>query len=356
MIAIRLAEAPGPRVLGLRVKERNRRLIERKGARLAGADESEPVLLVPETEVLLPSLFDAVPALTADVDPPSFWPAGAQEETVMQLAPEHVLDVSTGAKKRRAEHRILRATEKPTDGWVSRNFNRPQSRFFSLWFLRAGMTANMASGVCFAIGTLTGWMAAQPGWFALAATGVLFQIASMFDGVDGEMARATLSQSKMGAAIDTIVDNYTYLATLVGFGIGWYREGITPIEIYTLGAIALMLVVTMLLVLAFVRRHAPDASFVFFDRSVRHAIATKDTAPLRMVGRLFYATRRDVLSVIVMALGFTGMRMAIVLLLLAGTLLVQYVLWFHGAALRESALALNPPGIVPETSSRAPSV
>ncbi len=103
----------------------------------------------------------------------------------------------------------------------------------------------------------------------------------------------------------------------------------------------------MLQVLAFVRRYAPDASFVFFDRSVRHAIATKDTATLRMVGRAFYATRRDVLSMLIMLLGFTGMRMAVVLLLLAGTLLVQYVLWFHGRSLRESALIINPPAHSP---------
>ena len=314
------------------------------------------MLVVPENGVLQPSLFEAIPALKGEAPPPASWPDGTSEAAASLVAPEHILDVSTGRARRRAEKTILRATEKPTDGWVSRNFNRPQSRFFSLLFLRLGMSANMASGVCFAIGTATGWMAAQPGWWALAATGVLFQIASMFDGVDGEMARATLSQSKLGAAIDTLVDNYTYLATLVGFSIGWYREGISATEVYTLGAIAAMLVGTLLLVLSFVRRYAPDASFVFFDRSVRHAIATKDTATLRMVGRAFYATRRDVLSVIIMFLGFTGMRMAVVLLLLAGTLLVQYVLWVHGAALRESALALNPPALDAPPSAKAPSV
>lgn len=347
MISIRLAEASGPRVLGLRVKERNRRLIARQGGRLAEKGDGERALFVPETVVLQPSLFRAVPALAGEDVLPATWPEGALEAPAALVAPNHVLDVSTGPKRRQAEHSILRATQKPTDGWVSRNFNRPQSRFFSLWFLRAGMTANMASGVCFAIGTLAGWTAAQPGWWALAATGVLFQIASMFDGVDGEMARATHSQSAVGAAIDTLVDNYTYLATLVGFSIGWYREGITSVELYTLGAIALMLAATMLQVLAFVRRYAPDASFVFFDRSVRHAIATKDTATLRMVGRAFYATRRDVLSMLIMLLGFTGMRMAVVLLLLAGTLLVQYVLWFHGRSLRESALIINPPAHSP---------
>lgn len=337
-VHVLLADSRGPKVLGMRVRDRNERVIARSGASLVGAtgaDGEDRTLIVPDGIVLERSLFD----LLRDVDPPRRlrapdgaeldWGLVSEETPVHQLTEHEFLDVSDESKRLRAERILLLRTEKSTDGWVSRRFNRPQSRFFSLWFLRAGLNANAASAISLATGLACGFAAAQPGALWLAMTGVLFQFASMFDGVDGEMARVTLRDSKVGAVIDSLADNLTYLATLVGFGIGWMREGVTEVEGWSLVSVSVLVVLTLFLVLLFVRKYAPSASFVFFDRSLRRAARESNGVSLRVIDVFFRATRRDLLAVILMFASFLGSRFAIFCLLGFGVLVADYVLLFH---------------------------
>ena len=295
-VRVRLADTEGPLILGMRVRDRNERVVSRgaaKGVEAVRSDEDDPVLFVPDHIMLQPSLFDALSAL----DPPLrlrapdagelAWGRVSESATVHQLSVNHFFEVGDVEGARRAERILVLQTEKSTDGWVSRRFNRPLSRFFSRWFLNAGLSANAASAVSLAIGLGCGFAAAQPGGLWLAATGVLFQLASMFDGVDGEMARVTLRDSKAGAAIDSFVDNLTYLATLVGFGIGWAREGMSEAEGWSLLVVTALIVLTLLQVFCFVRRHAPNASFVFFDRSLQRATQQTQSSSLRAINFFF---------------------------------------------------------------------
>ncbi|NNE19037.1 MAG: CDP-alcohol phosphatidyltransferase family protein [Myxococcales bacterium] len=349
-LRVRLADAKGPLVLGMRVRDRNERVLSRgaaRGVEAVRSDEYEPTLLVPDHIVLQPSLFDALSAL----DPPRRlrapdrgeldWGRVSGSTPAFQLTVDHFFDVADAGGRRRAERILLLQTEKSTDGWVSRRFNRPLSRFFSRWFLKAGFSANAASAVSLAIGLGCGIAAAQPGGFWLAVTGVLFQFASMFDGVDGEMARVTLRDSKAGAAIDSFVDNLTYLATLVGFGIGWAREGISGAEGWLLVIVTALIVTTLLQVLGFVRKHAPNASFVFFDRSLQRATEETKSSSLRAINFLFRATRRDMLALILMCLSFLGSRFAVFCALALGVLVANYLLLFHRGDLVRAAGSLR---------------
>lgn len=349
-ILVRLADSPGPKLLGMTVHDRNERVIARSEASLVGltpADEDSRTLVVPENIVLERSLFEVLEG----IGPPSRlrapdgaeldWGLVSSDTPVHQLSEYDFLDASDEAKRRRAERILLLRTGKSTDGPIACRFNRPQSRFFSRWFLKAGLNANAASAISLLIGLGCGFAAAQPGALWLAATGVLFQFASMFDGVDGEMARVTLRDSKLGAAIDAAADNLTYLATLVGFGIGWAREGITTIEGWSLVTVSVIIVVTLFQVLLFVRKYAPNASFVFFDSSVRRAARESDSLSFRAIDIFFRATRRDLLAVIVMFASFFGNRFLIFCLLGLGVLVADYVLLFHWRDLARAAALLR---------------
>jgi phosphatidylglycerophosphate synthase len=344
-----LADSSGPTVLGMRVRDRNARVAARAGALLVDVhrDVQGSALLVPDHVVLETSLF---PALRG-IDPPCRLrtPAGAtldwgevtSESPQCELDEEHFLDVSDADQRRRAERLLLFRTMKETDGPVSRRLNRPLSRFFSRWLLKAGLGPNVASAVSLALGVACGIVAAQPGSLSLAMTGVLFQFASMFDGVDGEMARVMLRDSKVGAAIDAAADNLTYLSTLLGFAVGWAREGISEPELWLLGIVAALVVITLIRVFVFVRGHAPDASFVFFDRTVRRAAHDSGSVHLRWVDLFFRATRRDLLALILMFVSFFGSRLAIVCLVGLGVLVVDYVLLFHRNDLARAARHLG---------------
>jgi phosphatidylglycerophosphate synthase len=124
-----------------------------------------------------------------------------------------VIDLS-GSK---AGSEILLQTAKTSDGPVSRWLNRPISRRLSAVLLRIpGFTPFHAS-----IGTalLAAAMFAAlmvGGEAGLIAGGVLFQAASVFDGVDGEVARATFRSSAAGAKLDTAIDTMTTLLFVIG--------------------------------------------------------------------------------------------------------------------------------------------
>jgi CDP-L-myo-inositol myo-inositolphosphotransferase len=66
---------------------------------------------------------------------------------------------------------------------------------------------------------------AFPSPAGLVAGAVLFQIASVIDGVDGEIARATFRSSRSGASLDSLVDAFTNLAFLGGAGASFALQG-----------------------------------------------------------------------------------------------------------------------------------
>ena len=124
-----------------------------------------------------------------------------------------------------ASRRLLKSTGKATDGLVSRFLNRPVSQAISGVMLRhiKGLRPIHATG-----GTLVGALA----MFAALALGghpglvlgcLLFHFTSMFDGVDGEIARATYRSSQRGAALDTAVDMATNLLFALGLTLAIHR-------------------------------------------------------------------------------------------------------------------------------------
>lgn len=125
-----------------------------------------------------------------------------------------------------AERRLLRMTGKPLDGVVSRTINRRISQRITGLLLRfpairpIHATAGTALLCTLMISALLSW---KP--WALALGGLLYQAASIFDGVDGEMARATFRSSGLGAAADSLIDMATNLLFILGVTVQAGRLG-----------------------------------------------------------------------------------------------------------------------------------
>jgi CDP-L-myo-inositol myo-inositolphosphotransferase len=68
---------------------------------------------------------------------------------------------------------------------------------------------------CLASGTSAGLMTGA----------ILFQVASVIDGIDGEIARATFRESRLGATLDSLTDAATNLAFLLGLGLSLTQQG-----------------------------------------------------------------------------------------------------------------------------------
>jgi CDP-L-myo-inositol myo-inositolphosphotransferase len=136
------------------------------------------------------------------------------------------LDVDTPDALREAERRLMRDQGRKTrDGPVSRHLNRPVSRWMSRYLVRTALTPNQISLISWLMSCIAAGLMAMSGYPALAAGGVLAQLASIVDGCDGEIARLKHAQSEFGGWFDAVLDRYADAVLL--FGLMWHEFAAT---------------------------------------------------------------------------------------------------------------------------------
>ncbi len=119
------------------------------------------------------------------------------------------------------ERRLLRdCGGKITDGPVLRHLNRPLSGRLSRLLVRTPLTPNQISLFSWGLSCLAAGLFAAGGYPALAAGGVIAQVAMIVDGCDGEVARLKLSQTDFGGWFDAVLDRYADAFLL--FGLTWH--------------------------------------------------------------------------------------------------------------------------------------
>lgn len=131
-----------------------------------------------------------------------------------------------------ARSRLLGALIKQTDGFMSRHFARPISIFVSRRIVDWGVTPNQMTIVSMLIG-LTG----APFFLSDTATlqtvgALLFVTHSILDGCDGELARLTYRESRLGGILDFIGDNLVHIAVFGCMGWGWYMASDSAWPLY----------------------------------------------------------------------------------------------------------------------------
>lgn len=155
------------------------------------------------------------------VAPGSAPPEGARRERADIIAGVELVD---DAATRRAEWALIRRMNKshegPVDALINWRFSMRITRVLARRSL--GVTPNHVTIVSIVVGLLACWLASRGTWEGLALGGVLLQVQSILDSVDGELARLRYQYSKLGQWLDNLtddlVDNLFILA--VGYGIG----------------------------------------------------------------------------------------------------------------------------------------
>jgi len=149
---------------------------------------------------------------------------------------------------RRSSNAILKATGKPSDGLVSRYINRPLSRFVSSHWLRLpGVTPLHGTLAASLIGVAMAGFLIFGGAQGVVFGAVLFQLASVIDGVDGEIARATFRSSQFGAKLDTLCDAATNLAFIGGLTFNLWQHGESEAGLHGLIGMSLLAIGLVLL-------------------------------------------------------------------------------------------------------------
>jgi CDP-L-myo-inositol myo-inositolphosphotransferase len=203
---------------------------------------------------------------------------------------------------------ILRQTGKTGDGLVSRWLNRPLSRQVSALFLRLPGARPIHATIGTAVIALA--MSAAlvfGGHGGLVVGALLFQAASIFDGVDGEIARATFRTSRSGAALDSAIDAATNFAAMLGLAVNLALRG-EP------GALGLAIWGLALLLLGWgmiARRSFRETGSVTFD-GVKHRYRGRFTGPLaaRLMKLATLGTSRDFCALVYLLLVLAGVPIA----------------------------------------------
>jgi phosphatidylglycerophosphate synthase len=122
---------------------------------------------------------------------------------------------------------LLRNSGKDSDGIVSRWINRRISQQISALLLKLPAIRPIQATAGTAVLALAMFAALLFGGAKGAiAGGLLFQAASIFDGVDGEIARVTHRSSAAGAVIDSAVDMAANVLFVLGMTVNlWLRDG-----------------------------------------------------------------------------------------------------------------------------------
>ncbi|HTU13328.1 MAG TPA: CDP-alcohol phosphatidyltransferase family protein [Allosphingosinicella sp.] len=218
---------------------------------------------------------------------------------------------------------VVRRTGKPGDGLVSRWLNRPISQRITLLVLAI-------PGIRPVHVTIVNALLAVPmflcllfgGQSGLIAGAILFQLASILDGVDGEMARASHRASREGAAMDSAVDMATNFLFVLGLTlhlairdedlIGW------------IGALAILqLIVGNLLIARRVRAQGAPLGFDLYKRRSGRIGGIVDL----VYWAVQLLTGRDCFAFLFMVLTVVGLeRVALAIFAGVGTIWFFYVL------------------------------
>lgn len=129
----------------------------------------------------------------------------------------------SAGEPREVTWRLLLATLKAGEGWVGRNLNRPISFRMAALAMRIGITPNQITWLTFLIALVMAGLLGLGGAAGLAIGGALYQVVSVVDCVDGDIARVSYLSSRRGAALDTALDMIANLGFMGGLGVGLVR-------------------------------------------------------------------------------------------------------------------------------------
>ncbi|HEY4056876.1 MAG TPA: CDP-alcohol phosphatidyltransferase family protein [Kofleriaceae bacterium] len=210
----------GTMVSGVSALERRVREVAKQGATKA---------IMAGTVIPLPR---PLPIPVEFVAPGSAAPTDAQTERADVIAGTELVDDDA---RKRAEWTLIRTMNKswqgPVDALINWRFSMRITRFISRGPL--AITPNqitVLSIICALIGAAfaTGRCGLH-GWLAFALGGVMMEVQSILDSVDGELARLRFQYSKFGQWLDNvsddIVDNAFVAAVGIGLGGHWQTLG-----------------------------------------------------------------------------------------------------------------------------------
>jgi phosphatidylglycerophosphate synthase len=157
-----------------------------------------------------------------------------------QLKPDGQLPFALDGRPadvREAELRLARELRRESadkDALMARWVDRRLSWRISLRLARTAVTPNQVTLANTALGLLSAWMFSFPAHWPRLIAALMFLVSVTFDGVDGELARLKMTESRFGARLDVMTDNLVHVALFAGIMTGCYRASGSRAYVYLL--------------------------------------------------------------------------------------------------------------------------
>lgn len=161
------------------------------------------------------------------------------------------------------ERGLLRGNGKSQDGLVSRYLNRPISRWISRWLLKLPITPSAWSLLIFSLPIAACFAFTSGSYLGFVVGAAIFQLYSILDGCDGEIARAKFLHTEFGRRLDSFCDLTGNVLLALTVGIGLARQHTATSDNAWLYAAEGVLAAFLTLTtegLVFIRRSRSDAS------------------------------------------------------------------------------------------------
>ena len=207
------------------------------------------------------------------------------DPTAIKLPSASVLPFALNGRpedREEAEIRLARAIRNEsltTDALMARALDRRVSWRISLRLARLRVAPNTVTLANTALGFgCAGMLASSSYWLRLAGA-VLFLVCITLDGVDGELARLRMVETKFGGQLDVFTDNLVHIAIFAGLMIGCYRVSHSA-------AYGYLLVILLI-------------GFGFCGIAVNRALNVVGEATSRWISQVERATGRDFAYIVV---------------------------------------------------------
>lgn len=217
---------------------------------------------------------------------------------------------------KRAEKLLLQTGRKPTDGFIARVINRRISLFLTRYLLKLNITPIMMSIFTFAVGLLSVFFIGY-GKELMLSGALLFELASIIDGCDGENARLTYRVTKSGGALDVTADAVTFVSFFAALPVGLYRTTGSRLWLYLgIFAFASMLAFYFQLI-NYSRKTGIGRNIVAVVKEVEASIKDPDFQSWfdRLASKIAFVYRRDFFATaafVLIALGLARWTMVVV--------------------------------------------
>lgn len=226
-----------------------------------------------------------------------------------------------------AEKFLTESIRHSTSGPVARHINKRFSLPLSLILSKLWISPNTITALNIIIGLFSGVFVADGHRYDVILLGAaLFQIASIVDGCDGEVAKLTFRCSKFGQYIDSISDNLSLGSFMTGLIAGYWRHTHSLVA-FTVGAIMIFSTLTTLFwMIRYLKNNTQSASLVTFDKEYLQKLSNQPKGLMTIIQYGKFLLKKDVFSMMFLLFAIVGSLYTCLFITAFGTTVAAIIL------------------------------